>query len=177
MVEELVARGISPELVVMIISALPVIELRGAMPVAINMFRIPWYEALVLCVIGNMVPVPILLLFLDSLAKIARKVKPGRIFIDWLFTRTRKRSGLIEKYEHIGLTMFVAVPLPITGAWTGSIAAFLLGLKFRNSFLAILGGVIIAGLILTVLSLLGWVGAVIAGIALIMLVALGWWKL
>jgi len=166
--------GISRELIVVLISMLPILELRGALPIAINLFHIPWYWAFLLALLGNLIPVPIILLLLEYVAKIVCKVKIGERFINWLFTRTRARSHIIQKYERIGLVLFVAIPLPMTGAWTGSIAAFLLGIKFRYAFLAILCGIIIAGIIVTCLSLLGWTGALIAGIALAIFAILGW---
>src|SRR4030043_1091215 len=137
-IEKLISLGITKELIVIIISALPIIELRGALPIAINLFGIPWYWALLLAVIGNMLPVPILLLFLDSIAKLISKVNIGKRLVDWVFERTRRHGRIIERYERIGLILFVAVPLPLTGAWTGAIAAFLLGMKFQHAFLAIL---------------------------------------
>ncbi|GAH77092.1 unnamed protein product [marine sediment metagenome] len=94
--------------------------------------------------------------------------------INWVFSHTRRQGKTIEKYEKIGLTLFVAIPLPITGAWTGSIAAFLLGLRLRYAFLSIVIGVVIAGAIVTSLCLLGWLGAVIAGVGLGALAILGW---
>lgn len=177
MVEQLIAWGISEKLIILITSALPILELRGSLPIAINLFHMPWYEGLYLSIIGNMLPVPILLLFLESLAKLVSKVSIGKKFVDWLFSRTRKRTGIIEKYERIGLALFVAVPIPLTGAWTGCLAAFLLGLRFRYAFLSILVGVIIAGFAVLILSLLGWIGAAIAAVGLIVLGVLGWWKL
>lgn len=176
MIENFLSWGISQEAITVIISALPVVELRGALPIAISLFHMAWYKALCLAIIGNLVPVPILLLFLDSLAKAVSHVDVGRRTVNWVFEHTRRRGKAIEKYERIGLTLFVAIPLPMTGAWTGSIAAFLLGLKFRYAFLSILIGVIIAGAIVTSLCLLGWVGAVIAGIGLSTLAVLGWWR-
>jgi len=175
-IEKLISLGVTKELIVIIISALPIIELRGALPVAINLFGMPWYWALLLAVIGNMLPVPILLLFLDSIAKIVSKVNIGRRLIDWVFEHTRRRGKAIERYERIGLMLFVAVPLPLTGAWTGSIAAFLMGQKFLYSFLSIFCGVLIAGAIVTSLCLLGWIGAIIAGIGLSVIAILAWWK-
>ena len=83
---------------------------------------------------------------------------------------------MIEKYERIGLVLFVAIPLPITGAWTGSIASVLLGMSFKRALLSIFLGVLIAGTIVTCLTLLGWVGAVIAGVALCVLAILGMWR-
>ena len=175
-IERLLNIGFTKELVIIIISALPIIELRGALPIAINLFNIPWYWALLLAITGNILPVPILLLFLDSIAKVLSRIDVGKRFVDWVFERTRRRGKIIERYERIGLMLFVAIPLPFTGAWTGSIAAFLMGQKFIYSFLSILCGVIIAGVIVTTLCLLGWVGAIIAGIGLIIIAIFGWWK-
>jgi uncharacterized membrane protein len=127
-----------------------------------------------LAVIGNMLPVPILLLFFDSLAKIIRKVEIGKKLVDWVFRHTRRHEKIIQKYEWLGLMLFVAIPLPITGAWTGSIAAFLMGMKFKHSFLSILCGVLIAGVIVTCLCLLGWLGAIIAGVGLSAIAIFGW---
>ena len=174
--EEFLNWNIPHDLIIIIISALPVIELRGALPVAINLFHIPWYRAVFLAIIGNLLPVPILLLFLDSLAAAASKVSIGRRIVNWVFEHTRRRGKSIEKYETLGLALFVAIPLPVTGAWTGAIAAFLLGLKFRYAFLSILAGVVIAGAIVTSLCLIGWLGAVIAGVGLSILAFLSWRK-
>ena len=158
MIEELINSGIAKELIVVIISALPVTELRGALPVAINLFHMTWYQAFCLAVIGNLLPVPVLLLFLKSLAKAISKVDIGRRLVNWVFEHTRRRGAVIEKYERIGLMLFVAIPLPMTGAWTGSVAAFLFGLKFNRAFFSIFCGVLIAGAIVTCLCLLGWWG-------------------
>ncbi len=174
MIEQFLSWNISQELIILTISALPVVELRGALPIAINLFHMPWYKALCLAVIGNLLPVPILLLFLDSLAKAVSHIDIGQRVVNRVFDHTRRRGKAIEKYEKIGLTLFVAIPLPITGAWTGSIAAFLLGLRFKYAFLSILIGVIIAGAIVTSLCLLGWLGAAIAGGGLSALAILGW---
>jgi uncharacterized membrane protein len=176
MLEEIINLGIAKELIVIIISALPVVELRGALPVAINLFHMPWYRAFPLAVIGNMLPVPILLLFFDSLAKLVSKVEIGKRLIDWVFRHTRRHEKAILKYEWLGLMVFVAIPLPVTGAWTGAIIAFILGMRFTYAFLAILCGVIISGAIVTSLCLLGWVGAVIAGLGLVALAVIGWWR-
>ena len=177
MIEDLINLGIARELIVVIISVLPVVELRGALPVAINVFNMPWYRAYPLAIVGNMLPVPILLLFFDSLAKIVSKVEVGRRFVNWGLERTRRHGKLIERYERIGLTLFVAIPLPFTGAWTGSIAAFLMSMKFKYSILSIFCGVIISGAVVTCLCLLGWLGAIIAGVGLSALAIFGWWRI
>ncbi len=174
MIEEILGWTIPHELCIVIISALPIAELRVGLPVAINVFHMPWHKAFCLAIFGNLLPVPILLLFLDPLTKAICHVKAGQKLVNWVFDHTRKRGASIERYEKIGLALFVAIPLPVTGAWTGSIAAFLLGLKLRYSFLSILVGVIIAGAIVTSLCLLGWLGAAIAGVALSALAILSW---
>jgi len=162
---------------VFLISASPLVELRGAIPLAILHYRLPWYSAFVAAILGNLLPVPFLLLFLDPLSRFVSRIEILERILNRIFERTRRRGELIEKYERIGLMLFVAIPLPGTGAWTGSIAAFLLGLKFRNAFLSIALGILAAGVIVTILSLMGWVGAVIAGIGLVTLFAFGFWRL
>ena len=176
MIDELIGSGLPRELMVIIMSALPVTELRGALPIGIRLLHLPWYQALYLAIIGNMLPVPFLLLFFESLAKAIRRVEIGKRLVEWVFKRTRRHTGVIEKYESIGLMLFVAIPLPGTGAWTGSIAVFLFGLKLHRAFLSIMCGVIISGAIVTSLSLIGWVGAVIAGIGLSGMAMVGLWK-
>jgi len=174
--EELLSLGFSKELVVLIISALPIFELRGALPVAINLFHFPWYYALPLAIIGNLLPVPVILLFLDAISRCLSKVGCFDRFLQWLFEHTKRRGRVVERYERIGLALFVAIPLPVTGAWTGSLAAVLFGLKFKHAILSIFIGVFVAGIIVTCLSLLGWVGAIIAGVALCALAISSLWR-
>ena len=175
--DELLVLGFSRELVVIIISALPISELRGGIPVAINVFGFPWYEAYLLAIIGNLIPVPVLLLFFNSIYRLLGKIAVIKRYFDWLIKRTRERGGIVKKYERIGLMLFVAIPLPVTGAWTGSLAAELFGIEFKYAFMSILAGILIAGVIITCLSLLGWTGAIIAGICLAVLGIFGLWKL
>ncbi len=175
--EELLSLGLSKELIVLIIAALPVLELRGAIPVAINILGLPWYYALSLALIGNLLPVPFILLFFKAITRGLARVDVFRRMLDWLFEHTRRRGRIVERYKRIGLVLFVAIPLPVTGAWTGSLVASLLGLPFKHAFLAILVGVFVAGIIVTCLSLLGWVGAVIAAVALVSLTISGLWRL
>ena len=174
--DALLALGFSKELVVLIIAALPILELRGALPVAINLFHFPWYYALLLAIIGNLIPVPFLLLFLNAATRLLSRIPILARMFNWLFMRTRRRGEFINRYQRIGLALFVAIPLPGTGAWTGSLAAVLFGLRFKYAFLSILAGVLVAGAIVTCLCLLGWTGAIIAGIGLGALAILGLWK-
>ena len=168
----------SPEeiLKVILIAASPIAELRAAIPLAILTFDFPWYHALLLAIIGNLLPVPFILLFLEAATRLLSRVPLFKKWLDWLFERTRKRGKIIQRYKRIGLVLFVAIPLPVTGAWTGSLAAVLFGVSFKHAFLSILAGVIIAGIIVTCLTLLGWVGAVIAGVSICILVIFYLWR-
>lgn len=161
---------------VLIVAASPIFELRGAIPLAINVFDIPWYYALFIAIIGNMLPVPFLLLFLDGFVKLLRKMKLTSSLVDWIFDRTWQRTGMIQRYKHVGLAIFVGIPLPFTGAWTGALASIILGIPFWRAFTSILIGVVIAGIIVTCLSLMGWTGAIIAGVALCVGAIIGMWR-
>lgn len=161
-VDELVKLGIARELIIIIISALPIFELRGAIPVAINIFHFSWYYALFLAIIGNILPVPVILLFLELFVKLLRKIKWTSRLVDWVFDSAWQKTRIIQKYNRVGLTIFVGMPLPFTGAWTGAIAATLLGISFKRAFISILIGIFIAGIIVTTLSIIGWTGAIIA---------------
>ena len=147
---------LSHVLTVLGIAASPISELRGAIPWAILKYHFPWYYAFLLAVIGNLLPVPFILLFLDTLSRLLSKISIFKRILQWLFERTRRRGKIIERYERIGLMLFVAIPLPVTGAWTGSLAAVLFGLKFKHAFLSIFIGILIAGSIVTCATLLGW---------------------
>jgi uncharacterized membrane protein len=153
--EQILSLHLSDVLVVLGIAASPISELRGAIPVAMIEFNFPWYYAFLLAVIGNLLPVPVILLFLDSITRLLSRIGFFSRLIQWIFKHTRRRGKIIERYGWIGLILFVAIPLPITGAWTGSLAAVLLGIKFKHAFLSILVGIVIAGIIVTCLSYFG----------------------
>ena len=142
-----------PELSVIITAALPVSELRGAIPVGILGYHMPVLKTYLLAVLGNMIPVIPLLLFLKPAAEKLSRFKMCERFFEWLYGRTRKRAEIVQKYEAIGLSLFVAIPLPITGAWTGCVAASLFRIKFRYALPAIIFGVLLAGVIVTLLIL------------------------
>ena len=140
--------------VVIIVGALPVLELRGAIPLALS-FGMPMFKAFGLAVLGNcLIVAPALFLF-EPVTNALRKFKIWSRFFDWVFERTKKNSNSIQKYEALGLAIFVAIPLPMTGAWSGVIAASLFKIRFRYAFIAIVAGVICAGLIVSALCALG----------------------
>ncbi len=142
------------ELSVIIMAALPISELRGAIPLGI-IKDLPIFETYLLAVVGNIIPVIPLLLFLEPVSEKLCRFKIAKRFFEWLYGRTRKRAEIVQKYEAIGLSLFVAIPLPITGAWTGCVAASLFRIRFRYALPAIIFGVLLAGVIVTSLTLGG----------------------
>jgi uncharacterized membrane protein len=138
------------------IGILPVAELRGAIPVAISVYHFPWYTAYLLGVIGNLIPIPFILLFLNSIIPVMRRIPFMDRMINWFFARTRRKGKMVERYEWLGLMLFVAIPLPFTGAWTGAILAVLMGLRFRYAFSSVAVGVLVAGVLVTCATVLGW---------------------
>lgn len=145
--EWLIHVGIPKWLAVLVIAMLPIIELRGALPVGLEL-GMPWYAAFAIAVVGNIIPVPIILAFFPTAEKILRNLRPFELFFDWIFKRTRKKTGKkVTRFRHIALVLFVAIPLPITGAWTGCLVAYLYGLNRVKSFFFISLGVTIAGVI------------------------------
>jgi len=151
-------RGLPPWLIVLFIAMLPIVELRGAIPVAIAVLDMHWGEAVLYSIIGNMIPIPFILYLLGPISRWLSRWKLFDRFFKWLFARTLKRSKALENTEAVGLIMFVAIPLPVTGAWTGSLAAYLLGFPLRKSLIYVLIGVLIASAVVT-LATLGVIGA------------------
>jgi len=150
----LTSHGVPVEVAVLIISMLPIFELRGGIPVGAAL-KLVWWKTYLMAVVGNMIPVVPLLLFLEPISSwLRRRIKLADRFFEWLFARTRRRGeARVQEYGiFIGLMLFVAIPLPITGAWTGCAAAFVFGVKFRHSLPAILSGVLIASLIVSMLT-------------------------
>jgi uncharacterized membrane protein len=172
MLTEIIHSPLSEQVIIIIIAALPVVELRGSLPVALDIFHMSWYQSMALSIVGNLLPIPFLLLFYDWLARIASRKNTGKRFMEWLYRRTRRQTGLIAKYRHVGMVILVAIPFPGTGAWTASIAAHILGIRFWIALLDIAIGVIGAGFVVTVLVSLGWIGASIAFLGIILFAAI-----
>jgi len=147
-------KDIPKEYVVMIVGALPISELRGAIPLAL-FYGMSFSKAFWLSIIGNTIFIAPALFLFEPVSSRLRKFKIWSKFFDWVFERTKKNADAIQKYEALGLAIFVAVPLPMTGAWSGVIAASLFKIKFRYAFFAIALGVFGAGLIVLSLCALG----------------------
>ena len=143
---------LAEEFCVLICSMLPIIELRGGIPMAYA-FGLEWWKAFLLCVVGNMLPVPIILLFIKQFLTwaSASKIKFLNKLANWLNRKVEKKRGKIEKYAFWGLTVFIGIPLPVTGAWTGSLVAAMIDMKFWKSMLTAFVGVLIAATIVTVI--------------------------
>ena len=165
-----------PPLAIFLVAMLPIFELRGAIPwgLARDNGELSWWLIYLLAVAGNMVPIFFIPPVLRLLERLFSRIGFMRRFLDWLYARTRKRSGGIEKYEELGLILFVAIPLPVTGAWTGAMAAYIFGLSYWKSLACILAGVCIAGLVVTFLSsMLIELGLV--GLGVLVAAALAWY--
>ena len=124
---------LSAELVVFVISMLPIFELRGGL-IAAAIVGIDWYIAFPICVIGNILPIPFVLLFIRKIFDWLKKFRIFKKLIEKLDERAKKKSESISKYVLWGLFTFVAVPLPGTGAWTGALVADVLDIRIKKSF-------------------------------------------
>ena len=145
-------------LIIILISMTPLVELRLSLPLAIVVYGMPWPAAFAIAVIGNIIVIPPLLLLLGRVEQWLRRYPWWDKRITRIFERTRKRAiKNITQYEAIGLWLFVAIPLPVTGAWTGAMIAYLFDLDTRRAFCSITAGVLTAGLIvLTVTESVLW---------------------
>lgn len=144
---------VGEELCVFFCSMIPIIELRGAIPLGAGL-GLPWWQSYFLSVLGNMLPVPFILLLIKTvIAWMSRsRVNFFNKIANFLLKRVEKRRDQIEKYSFWGVCFFVAVPLPVTGAWTGSLVAAMIDMKFWKALLSCLFGVMIAGVIMTLIS-------------------------
>ncbi len=142
---------ISPQGLIFVISLLPLLELRGGL-LAATFLNVPEVQAIPICVIGNIIPIPFILLFIKQIFKALKKTRIFRGLIEKLENRAMGKSDRIKKAEFWGLLLFVGIPLPGTGAWTGALIASLLDIDIKKSSLAILGGILLATVIMYVVS-------------------------
>lgn len=166
--------GWPDEAIVFALATLPVIELRGAIPVGYWMQLNPLLLT-VLSILGNMVPVPFIVLYLKKFATfVAGKNHTASRFLDMLFERAKEKAGPVEEFQWLGLMLFVAVPFPGTGAWTGAIIASVLDMPFWPAVTANFFGVVGAGLLVILLVNLGLKYATITGILLFIVSTFMW---
>ena len=150
---------ISPEGAVFIISMIPILELRGGL-LAASLLKVSAAKAIPICIMGNIIPIPFILLFIRQIFKWMKKTKTFRGLITKLENRAMGKSDQIKRYEFLGLLLFVGIPLPGTGAWTGALIASLLEVDIKKSSIAILCGLFMASAIMYIVSY-GIVGNVV----------------
>ena len=152
---------ISKEAIIFIISMIPILELRGGLLAASPaLLNVPILRAIPICIVGNIVPIPFILLFIRQIFKWMKKTKTFRGLITKLENRAMGKSDQIKRYEFLGLLLFVGIPLPGTGAWTGALIASLLEVDIKKSSIAILCGLFMASVIMYIVSY-GIVGNVV----------------
>lgn len=142
---------VSKEALIFIISLLPILELRGGL-LAASLLKVEYLTALPICVIGNILPIPFILLFIRKIFALLKKTKTFRPLVERMERRAMGKSDRIKEYEFLGLLLFVGIPLPGTGAWTGALIASLLQIDIKKSSIAILLGVALAAVIMSILS-------------------------
>lgn len=150
---------VSREVVIFIISMFPILELRGGL-LAASLLQVPITTAIPICIIGNIIPIPFILFFIRAIFSFMKKHNILKGFVEWLERHAMKRSGKVEASEFIGLMLFVGIPIPGTGAWTGSLIAALLEMDIKKAVLAELCGIVIATIIMSIVSY-GLLGAII----------------
>ena len=143
----------SESLIVLAISMAPILELRGSIPFGILAFNMNWCYVFVLSVLGNFFICIPLLYFLKSIEQLMRKNKYSDKIINFILNRSRSKSSLVKSYKYYGLMLFVAIPFPLTGAWTGSLISYLLNLDKKKSLLYIMIGLLISASITTLITL------------------------
>jgi uncharacterized membrane protein len=152
LIETLKGSAAGEALLTFLIAMVPVIELRGAIPLGVSMGLHPW-AAMAVSVVGNMVPVPFIILFIRQIFKWMREYMPR---LEGLISRMERRAegkwDRVHKYSFLGLLLLVAIPLPGTGAWTGALVAALLDMRLRSALPSIFFGVLIAGFLVTGLT-------------------------
>lgn len=138
---------------VLFISAVPVLELRGAIPYGVTTQNLPLLNVLIASIIGNMIPVPIIILFVRPVFEWMRKKSAWmRRIVEKMEAKAANKSEMIRKYEMLGLFILVAVPLPGTGAWTGSLVAAMLDMRLKHAVPVIFLGVVTAGIITSIIT-------------------------
>lgn len=144
--------GIIPgEWIIFIISMIPILELRGGLLVA-SLLHIEMWKAALICMVGNIIPIPFILLFIKKIFALMKKTKLFRPLVEKLEEKAMSKSDRIKQYEFLGLVLFVGIPLPGTGAWTGSLIAALLDVDIKKASLAIFIGLIMASIIMCIIG-------------------------
>ena len=144
-------------LIIFLVSMVPIVELRGAIPIAIDVYHLKLVPSFIVCIIGNMIPVPFIYWFARKVLEWGKDKRIIGKFCTWCLTKGDRAGKKLEKSigkkgTFIALLLFVGIPIPGTGAWTGTLAASFLDLNFKKTVIAVMFGVLLAGIIMTIFS-------------------------
>ena len=143
--------GLNKNLIIFLISCMPILELRGGL-IAATLLKLNPISSFIICFIGNILPIPFILWFITPLFNKIKKTKLLRGLVEKLENKANNKKDKIEKSEFIGLLLFVGIPLPGTGAWTGTLIAAMINMDKKKALVASILGVILAGIIMMILS-------------------------
>ena len=145
----------NPYLLIILISMIPVIESRGSIPYGILVLNLPWYNVVIVSIIANfLITIPIIYL-LEPISIYFRRFYLSKIFFNWLFKRSGRKGRIINRLKLLGLIIFIGIPLPITGAWTGCVAANVFGINKLYTLIGVFLGILLSVTIITILTLTG----------------------
>ena len=150
---------IGKSVIVFVISLMPILELRGGL-IAASILKLNPYLSYIICVIGNLLPIPFIIIFLTSIFEKMKKLKIFKKIIEKLEKKALSKKDILDKGEFIGLILFVGIPLPGTGAWTGALIASVIGMDKKKAMLAITLGIILASIIMMIISF-GFIGSIL----------------
>ena len=143
--------GLDKNLIIFLISMMPILELRGGL-IAASLLKLNPVTSFIICIIGNIIPIPLILKFITPLFNRLKKTKHLKKIVEKLENKANKKKNKIEKSEFIGLLLFVGIPLPGTGAWTGTLIASMINMNKKKAFIAAVLGVLLASIIMMILS-------------------------
>ncbi len=148
-------KNLPPELSTFLLAIIPITELRASIPIALSVYGLPVFSAMFFSILGDMIPIFIVLVGMEKVYRfVSRKSKCGKKFFDWFFSRTKNKfKGKYAKYGSLALILFVALPFPFTGSWSGSAAAFIFRIPFVKSFPLIFTGILISAILVTLISI------------------------
>ena len=145
------SKTFSKEMIVFIISLMPILELRGGL-IAAALLKIPYLKAAIICIVGNILPIPFILLFLNKIFDAMEKWEPTKKLVRYFKKRAIENKEKIDKYGLLGLILFVGIPLPGTGAWTGALVASVFNMDIKKASIGIFLGILLAFVIMSILS-------------------------
>ena len=143
--------GWNHQLLIFVISLFPILELRGGL-IAAALLQVPYWQAIIICMIGNIIPIPFILLLIEKIFDFLKRFKTTGRFVNFLETKTMKKRDQIDKWGFWGLVLFVGIPLPGTGGWTGALLASLLRMPIKKSAPAIGIGILLAAAIMSFIT-------------------------